>query len=233
MLTETYTIKSEGRIMGYTGGASARLFPCLSIGMSGTLLDGNHSIEYQRLYEDPILDDSLSTFSENITGTRLNAGIWAEVGRHLSLAAVYLSGRDIKSDNPDEVVLGLNYSPANYLPANLSLEYSYAAWSKSSNPFNDSTDLYNVGRYSLGLTHKIKDRLPLHFGVTFANSYLNRGIGFASAGLGTELSFSRFDTQVGFTLGRRSFNLGQALGTSDPVNVSEMAAQLTLTFAFK
>jgi hypothetical protein len=233
MLTETDLVESRGRIAGYTGGAAARLLPFLSFGLSGTVLAGSHTIEYSRLYEDPAAADSVTTFSEDVTGTRLNAGLWAGVGNRLALAAVYNSSRDFKGDNPDQLVLGINYSPASIIPASLAVEYGHFFWDKASRPLNDSLELYGVNTYSLGITHKIKYRLPLSFGVSFANSYFNSGIGFAQAGLGTELSFRRFNTQVGFTLGRRSFNLGQALGTSDPVTVSELETRLMLTFVLK
>ena len=232
-LVRTDLISSKGLIMGYTAGLSVKLLPYLSLGLSGTTLDGRHEIKSEKLFTDPAADDSLAIISQNATGGYANIGILSQVSPRLALAGLYKSGRDFKSENPDELLLGLNYTPANYLPASASLEYSYAAWSKAVNPLNPARDLYDVHRYSLGISHKLKGQLPLHFGVSFANSYLSRGIGFAQAGLGTELTTTRLKTQLAFSVGRRSYNLGQALGTSDAVTVAEMAAELMVTFSLR
>jgi len=232
-LVRTDLISSKGLIVGYTAGLAVKLLPYLSLGLSGTALDGNHEIRSEKIFTDPAANDSLEMTSQNATGSRVNLGIQSQVSPRLALAALYKSGRDLKTQNPDELVLGLDYTPANYLPAKAVIEYSYASWNKAINPLNPEQKLYDVHRYSLGLTHKLKGQLPLHFGVSFANSYLSRGIGLAQAGLGTELNAARLKTQLAFSVGRRSYNLGQALGSNDPVTVSEMAAELMATFSWR
>jgi hypothetical protein len=232
-LVRTDLVSSKGLIMGFTAGLSIKLLPYLSLGLSGTALDGSHEIRSEKIFTDPAADDSLEMTSQNVTGSRANFGIRSQVSPRLALAALYKSGRDLKSENPDELVLGLDYTPANYLPAKAVIEYSYAAWNKAVNPLNPDQNLYDVHRYSLGLTHKLKGQLPLHFGVSFANSYMSRGIGLAQAGLGTELNAARLKTQLAFSVGRRSYNLGQAVGSSNPVTVAEMSAQLMATFSLR
>jgi len=232
-LTRTDLITSTGRTMGYTAGLAAKLLPYLSLGLSGTALSGRHEIKTEKIFTDPTATDSLTQVSQKATGSHINIGLWSEITPRLALAGVYKSGQDFKSENPDEVVLGLNYTPVNYLPASASIEYSYAAWSKAQNPLNPGQKLFDVNRYSLGISHKLKGQLPLYFGVSFANSYLSRGIGFAQAGLGTELNTYRIKTQLAFSVGRRSYNLGQALGTSDASTVAEMTAGLMATFSLR
>jgi len=51
--------------------------------------------------------------------------------------------------------------------------------------------------------------------------------------LGTELNAARLKTQLAFSVGRRSYNLGQAVGSSNPVTVAEMSAQLMATFSLR
>lgn len=232
-LVRTDLISSQGRSLGYTAGLSAKLLPYLAVGLSGTNLSGRREIKSEKIFADPLTDDSLTVLFQNETGGYINVGVLSEISPRLALAALYKSGRDLKTENPDELTLGLNYTPANYLPASAVIEYSYAAWSKAVNPLNQEQNLYDVHRYSLGISHKLKGQLPLQFGVSFANSYLSRGIGFAQAGLGTELSADRLKTQLAFSVGRRSYNLGQALGSSDPLTVSEMAAELMVTISWR
>jgi hypothetical protein len=232
-LVRTDQVSSKGRILGYSAGLAGRLLPYLSLGLSGTVLDGRHEITTEKIFTDPTVDDSLTSVSQKTTGSHINIGIWSGISPRLALAALYKSGRDFEGENPDELVLGLNYTPANYLPASATMEYSYSAWSKAANPLATGHKLYDVHRYSLGITHKLKDQLPLHFGVSFANSYLSRGIGLAQAGLGTELNVNKLKTQLAFSVGRRSYNLGQALGTSDAVTVAEMTAELMVTFSLR
>ena len=134
---------------------------------------------------------------------------------------------------PAEYTMGVSYSPGNAFPATVTLEYSYMPWNKLSNDLDTSHTYSAVHRYSMGVTHRINGELPLHFGVSFENSYQCRGIGLARAGIGTEVSFLNLTTQIGASAGRRSYNAGQAFGYTSSTNVTETFADLVLTFSKK
>jgi len=251
---QQYATEAKGQIYGYSFALSCRPVAWAAAGIGFTRLAGTQDITSSSLYEDPTASDSVLSSSNRYRGGRLDVGLWGEVNDRISVGAAWRSPSKLTQTlhleqtvgtafavfdttgnvtYPAEFTMGVSYRPTNAFPATVTLEYSYMPWNKLTNDLDTGRTYAAVHRYSMGITHRVADQLPLHFGVSFENSYQNRGIGLARAGIGTEVSLLNVTAQIGASAGRRSYNEGQAFGTTSVINVSETFADLVLTFTMK
>ncbi len=253
-LVEQDNTESKGQIYGYSFALSCRPIARAAAGIGFTRLTGTQNITGSSLYEDATAVDSVLSMSNRYRGTRLDLGLWGQITDRISVGAAWRSPSKLSQTihmeqtvgpawgifdttgsvtYPAEYTVGVSLRPTNVFPATVTLEYAYMPWNKLSNSLDTLHTYTAVNRFSMGVTHLIADELPLHFGISFENSYQSRGIGLARAGIGTEMSFLHVTTQIGVNAGRRSYNYGQAFGTTSGINVSETFADLVLTFSKK
>jgi hypothetical protein len=224
--------------------------PSIALGLGVTRLTGRQTVDQSILLENPLTPDVTSSTGGTYAGTRLNLGLWGSLTNRVSLGLGLRSKAKLKADvdfttddtsftkartvtYPGEFAAAVTYRPTNTFPATVSLEYEYVPWNKLADDLNPDLRLKAVNRYSVGITHVVAGAVPLRLGISFANSYVSSGIGLASAGLGADLSLWKVKTQIAASVGKRAYNLGQANGTADPINVSETMADLVLTFALR
>lgn len=249
-LIRTDDTKGKGRIYGLTGSLACQPLPFIAIGLGFTRLTGRQTIDQAILFENPLVTDTAASTSSKHSGSRMNLGLWGALTDRISWGLGFRTRAKLKADvefaltdtsyakarsvaYPGEYAAAVTYRPTNVFPATVSVEYEYIPWNKLTDDLNPGLRLKAVNRYSLGITHMVADAIPLRFGISFANSYLSNGIGLASAGLGADLSLWKVKTQIAASVGKRAYNLGQAYGTADPVNVSETMADLVITFALR
>jgi hypothetical protein len=249
-LTRTDDIKGKGRIYGLTGSLACQPLPYVALGLGFTSLSGRQTVDQAILMENPVIPDVTTTTGGKYSGTRMNLGLWGALTNRLSLGLGLRSKAKLKANidftvddtsftkartvtYPGEYAAAVTYRPTNAFPATVSLEYAYIPWNKLADDLNPDLRLKAVNRYSVGITHVVADAVPLRLGISFANSYISNGIGLASAGLGADLSLWKLKTQIAASVSKRAYNMGQAYGTNDPINVSETMADLVITFGLR
>ncbi len=249
-LTRADVIKGKGRIYGVTGSLACQPLPFIAVGAGFTRLTGRQTVDRNILLEDPTSADTATSTGSDYAGTRANFGLWGAVTSRLQWGVAIRTGAKLDADvdvtlsdtaftldrtvtYPGEYALAVTYRPANAFPATVTLEYAHIPWQQLSDDRNPDLRLTAVNRYSVAIVHTMADAVPVRFGVSFANSYLSTGIGLASAGLGADLPWGRLNTQLAASVGKRSYNLGQAYGTDDPVNITETVADVVLTFSLR
>jgi hypothetical protein len=248
--TELRTVNGLGQINRFTGVLSCHPMSRLALGIGLSRLHGHQEVRVDYTYYDPTQEPFSFSQSRSLKGNRLEAGIWALPAKRLSLGVtahtpakltgdIWARLGDLHADTSSSVTypagytFGLSYYPANDFPATVSLEYAYTPWHRLKDNLNPDHRLQPVNSYGLVIEHRLAGGLPLRFGVAFANSYLDRGIGLARAGLGTEVPAGPVAVAVGANVGRRSYNLGQATGTTDPTTVTESLAELSVTVSLR
>lgn len=246
----TDDVTGKGRIYGVTGSLACRPVRYVAAGIGITRLTGSQTVDRTVLLEDPLLDDTTASASSEYSGTRANLGLWGPVTERLSwgfslrTAATMTADVDLtladtsytaprKVRYPGEYAAAVTYRPAHTFPATVTLEYARIPWDKLTDDLAPGQHLQAVNRYSMSVAHTMADAVPLRFGISFANSYLSTGIGLASAGMGADLTLWKTTAQIAASVGKRTYNLGQAYGTSDVTNVSETVADLVLTFSLR
>lgn len=248
--TELRTVNGLGQINRFTGALSCHPVSRLALGIGLSRLHGHQEVRVDYTYYDPTQEPLSFSQSRSLKGNRLEAGIWALPAKRLSLGVtahtpakltggIWARLGDLHADTSSSVTypagytLGLSYYPASDFPAAVSLEYSYTPWQRLKDNLNPDHRLQPVNSYGLVIEHRIAGGLPLRFGVAFANSYLDRGIGLARAGLGTEVPAGPVAVAVGANVGRRSYNYGQAFGTTSSITVTESVAELSVTISLR
>jgi len=249
-ITETRDISGTGAINRFTGALSCRPLNRLAMGLGLSRLQGHQELRLMYAYTDPTQTDYSQSNTYYYKGNRLEAGLWALPFNRLTVGIsahtpAKLTGNawarrdaayaDTNSSvtYPAGYTFGVSYYPSNEFPATISLEYSYTPWHRLEDNLNPENHLQAVNSYGMAVEHRLPGGLPLRFGLSFANSYLNRGIGLARAGLGTEVPAGPVAVAVGANVGRRSYNLGQATGTTDPTTVTESVAELSATVSLR
>lgn len=249
-LTEIHDVKGIGQIDRFTGVLSCQPLPRLALGAGVSRLRGHQEVRVDYFYTDPTQSPYSFSQTRQFGGNRLEAGLWGLIGRRLAIGitahtSAKLTGDcwanlgDLHADTNSSVTypagytFGLSYHPSNVFPAAVSLEYSYTPWHRLDDNLNQDHRLQAVNSYGITVEHRVAGGLPLRFGVAYANSYLSRGIGLARAGLGTEVPAGPVLVAVGANVGRRSYNYGQAFGTTSYTTVTESVAELTVTVSMR
>lgn len=249
-LTEAHDTAGTGQINRFTLALSCQPFTRLSAGIGFSRLQGHQEVRSEVVSYDPAIPSFSSSGTRYFKGNRLEAGLWGLVSKRLALGLTAhtkakLTGSawsrmsELYADTNSSVTypagytLGLSYHPSNEFPASISLEYAYIPWHRLEDNLNPEHRLQAVNSYGLAVEHRLSESLPLRFGLNFANSYLDRGIGLARAGLGTEIPAGPVAVAIGANVGRRSFNLGQALGTDNATTVTESMAELLITISLR
>lgn len=249
-VTERYEQTFKGSVYGYSGALAVKPLTFLSIGLGLTRLSGDPSLAIRDDFEDPTYVDINYDYSHNYRGNRFTAGVLGQFTPRLKLGISWKSSARVKgtftySDNdtafnrdqkvglPSIFAIGLNYRPTNEFPATVNLEYEHTPWQNLEDNTFICDYLVAVNRYSFGVSHRMRNGLPLNFGVSFTNSYRSASIGLARAGFGTEMAVSKVKTGISAGVGRRTYNYGQAFNTSSGTTVSETVADLMLTFTLK
>lgn len=244
--TEIRTISGKGNISRLTGSVSLKPLSFISFGLGLSRLSGEPRVTTEYSYTDPTQTNYRQAFSCQLEGNRLEAGVWGRIANRIRLGLSAhtkskltgtwhaelngaISDTNRRITYPAEYAFGLAYLPANEFPASVLIEYRYTPWQRLSDNLNPDHRLTAVNRYSLGIEHLVANSLPLRFGISYANSYLNRGIGLAQASLGTTIPAGPVALGIGASFGRRSYNLGQAYSTSDATTVTESLAEILLT----
>jgi len=249
-VTERYEQTFEGSIYGYNGALAVKPVPFLSIGLGLTRLSGDPNLSVTDNFEDPTYTDLSYSYEHNYSGNRFIAGLLGEITPRIKLGLSWRSSTRLKgdftySDNdtaitllqrvalPSTYTIGISYRPTNEFPATVNLEYEHTPWQNLEDNLFEYQQLTAVNRYSFGISHRMRNGLPVNFGVSFTNSYLSSSIGLARAGFGTEITVSRVKAGISAGVGRRTYNYGQAFNTSSGTTVSETMADLMLTFTLK
>jgi hypothetical protein len=249
-LTEVHDSVGSGQINRFTLALSCQPLARLSAGIGFSRLQGHQEIRTEIVSYDPATPSRSSSATRYFKGGRIEAGLWGLVSRRLAIGLTANTGAkltgtawsrrgELYTDTSSSVTypagytLGLSYHPSSDFPATVSLEYAYTPWHRLKDNLNPHHRLQAVNSYRLSIEHRLSGNLPLRFGLAFANSYLNRGIGLAKAGLGTEVPAGPVSVAVGANVGRRSYNLGQALSVSDPTTVTESVAELMITVSLR
>lgn len=250
VMTRADEIKGKGRIYGLTGSLACQPFRSVAIGLGATRLSGRQTVDRNVLLEDPTSADTMTSTGSDYSGTRINLGLWGALTGRLTWGLGLRTPAKLKADvetnladtaymaartvtYPGEYAVAVTCRPAHTFPATVTVEYAHVPWNKLTDDRNPDLHLKAVNRYSLGITHVVADAVPLRLGLSFANSYLSTGIGLASAGLGADLPLGRLKTQIAASVGKRAYNMGQAYGTSDAVNITETMADFVLTFSLR
>lgn len=249
-LTEAHDTAGSGQINRFTLALSCQPLSRLSAGIGFSRLQGHQEVRAEIVSYDPATPSYSSSSTRYFKGSRLEAGLWGLLARRLAIGltahtpakltgsawsrmgALYTDTNSTVT-YPAGYTVGLSYHPSNEFPASISLEYGYTPWHRLKDNLNPEHRLQAVNSYGLAVEHRLAGGLPLRFGLNFANSYLNRGIGLARAGLGTEVPAGPVAVAVGANVGRRSFNLGQAWGTDNATNVTESMAELLITISLR
>lgn len=249
-LTNVYEIQGSGALYGYSGALAIRPLERLSLGLGLTRLAGQPDMEFRDSYTDPTLSDNLIAYRSDLAGSRALAGLLWRASDRISLgldwrSSCRLAGTTNYQVNdstvsaarriglPSTVTAGFCYRPANVHPATINLEYQYTPWQHLEDNLYPTPFLAAVSRFSCGITHRMGNGRPVSFGVSFANSYLSPNIGLARAGFGTGLPTPWARAELSAGVGRRTYNYGQAFGTSSGVTVTETMADFMLTFSLK
>ncbi len=249
-LTEAHDTAGSGQINRFTLALSCQPLARLSAGIGFSRLQGHQETRIELVSYDPANPSMSSSATRYFSGGRLEAGLWGLVAKRLAIGltahtAAKLTGTtwsrtdQLYTDTSSSVTypagfaLGVSYHPSNEFPATISLEYAYTPWHRLKDNLNPDHRLQAVNSYGLAVEHQLAGGLPLRFGLNFANSYLNRGIGLARAGLGTEVPAGPVSVAVGANVGRRSYNYGQAFGTTSYTTVTESMAELLITVSLR
>lgn len=249
-LTSLYEQTQEGAVYGYSGALAVKPFSFFSAGLGLTRLSGDPKLAITESFEDPTYTDLSISYQHNYRGYRFSAGAFGQLTPRISLGISWKSSARVEglltySDNdttisrnqrvglPSSYVMGATYRPSNEFPATVCLEYEHTPWQNLEDNLFTYQPLAPVNKYSFGISHRMKNSLPLYFGVSFANSYRSSSIGLARAGFGTEISVSQVRTGISAGVGRRTYDYGQAFGTSSGTTVSETMADLMITFSLK
>jgi hypothetical protein len=249
-LTEAHDTAGSGQINRFTLALSCQPLARLSAGIGFSRLQGHQEIRTEIVSYDPATPSRSSSVTRYFKGGRIEAGLWGLVSRRLAIGLTAHTGAKLSgtawsrtgefhADTSSSVTypagytLGLSYHPSNEFPASVSLEYAYTPWHRLKDNLNPEHRLQAVNSYGLAVEHRLAGRLPLRFGLNFANSYLDRGIGLARAGLGTEVPAGPVAVAVGANVGRRSYNYGQAFGTDNATTVTESMAELLITVSLR
>ena len=249
-LTEIQTISGHGNISRLTGAVSLAPLSFISFGLGLSRMSGEQRLSTEYNYTDPSRTNYRLATTCQYQGNRLEAGLWGRITERIRLGfSAHTKAKlteTLKTERngasgdtsrsvtyPAEYAMGLAYLPANDFPASVFLEYRYTPWQRLADNLNPGHRLNAVNRYSLGIEHLVANSLPLRFGISYANSYLNRGIGLAQASLGTKIPAGPVALGVAASFGRRSYNLGQAYGHSDVTTVTESLAEILLTVSTK
>lgn len=249
-LTEIYQQEMKGAVYGYSGALAVKPFSFLSMGLGLTRLAGKPSLTITDDFTDPTYTDQKISYQFDYKGNRFFAGLLGSISPRVKVGLTWkssarLTGQmtyselenesfllDQRVGLPSSYAVGITYQPTNEFPAVVNLEYEHSPWQNlEDNLFGYR--LAEVNRYGFGVTHRMRSGMPIRFGVSFANSYRSSSIGLARAGFGTEINVSRVVTGISAGVGRRTYNYGQAFGTSSSTNVSETMADLMLTFSVK
>jgi hypothetical protein len=249
-LTSLYEQIAEGAVYGYSGALAVKPFSFFSAGLGLTRLSGDPKLTITENFEDPTYTDISIGYRHNYQGYRFSAGAFGQVTPRINLGISWKSSARVEgpfsySNNdttisdrqkvglPSSYAVGASYRPANDFPATVSLEYEHTPWQNLEDNLFSYEPLSAVNRYGFGISHRMKNGLPLRFGLSFSNSYRSSSIGLARAGFGTEISVSRVKADISAGAGRRTYNYGQAFGSSSGTTVSETMADLMLTFSLK
>jgi hypothetical protein len=249
-MTEIYQQEMKGAIYGYSGALAVKPISFLSLGLGLTRLAGKPTLSITDNYTDPIYTDLFTQYQFDYSGTRFMAGLLGNFTQRLKFGISWKSSSRMEGllnyqDNdttitatqkvglPSTISAGFSYRPANDFPATVCLEYEHIPWQNLEDNLFKYKTMSAVDRYSFGIIHRMRNGQPLMFGVSFANSYLSSSIGLARAGIGTELSAYGVNTGISAGVGRRTYNYGQAFGTSSGTTISETMADLMLTFSLK
>ncbi len=245
-LTEIRDSTGLGQIIRSTLILSGQPLARLSLGLGISRLQGHQELRQSNTSYDPATPSTSSSYTRRFSGSRFDIGLWALPFNRLSLSLTVrtpaeLSGKawgrtgqayfDTNSSltYPASYTFGLCYYPANDIPASVSFEYSYTPWQRLKDNLNPEHRLQPVNAFGLAVEHRFAFGLPVRFGLSYANSYLSRGLGLARAGLGTQVSTGPASVSLAANIGRRSYNLGQALGSDNATTVTESMAELLLT----
>lgn len=249
-LTHIFETHGSGAIYGYSGALAVRPLERLSLGLGLARLTGQPEMEFRDSYTDPTLSDNLIAYRSDLDGSRALAGLLWRASDRIALgldwrSSCRLSGTTSYQVNdstvsaarriglPSTVTAGFTYRPANIYPATVNLECQYTPWQHLDDNLYPTSFLAAVSRFSCGITHRMGNGRPISFGVSFANSYMSPNIGLARAGFGTELPTPWARAEIAAGVGRRTYNYGQAFGTSSGVTVTETMADFVLTFSLK
>ncbi|MBU1355574.1 MAG: hypothetical protein KJ620_03330 [Candidatus Edwardsbacteria bacterium] len=249
-LTSLYEQIQEGAVYGYSGALAVKPLSFFSAGLGLTRLSGDPRLTITENFEDPTYTDISIGYQHNYKGYRFSAGAFGQLTSRINLGISWKSSARVEgllsySDNdtsisqnqkvglPSSFTLGATYRPSNEFPATVCLEYEHTPWQNLEDNLFSYEPLVPVNKYSFGISHRMKNNLPLYFGVSFTNSYRSSSIGLARAGFGTEILVSNLRSGISAGVGRRTYNYGQAFGTSSGTTVSETMADLMLTFSLK
>ena len=249
-LTSTTELTGEGAIYGYTGALAFRPLSFLSFGIGLSRLSGQPKQEAMKYYTDQTYTDQEIIYKSDFSGNRFSTGVLGRINPRINLGLIWKSSARIEGIStyslndssisqtrkvglPSNFIIGINYRPTNEFPATVNLEYEYTPWQNLDDNLYNTDFLAAVNKFSFGISHRMRNGLPLRFGVSFANSYLSSSIGLARAGFGTEISVSRVRAGISAGVGRRTYNYGQAVNTGDATTITETFADLMLTFTLK
>lgn len=249
-LTSTTELTGEGAVYGYAGALAFDPLSFLSFGIGLSRLSGQPQQESMIYYTDPTYADQEIIYKSDLSGNRFSAGLLGRISQRINVGLSWKSSARIEGAStftlndssvsqirkvglPSNFIIGINYRPTNEFPATVNLEYQYTPWQNLDDNLYDTDFLAAVNKYSFGISHRMRNGLPLNFGVSFANSYLSSSVGLARAGFGTEVTVSKIRAGIAVEAGRRTYNYGQALNTDDATTITETFADLMLTFSLK
>ncbi|MEJ5306821.1 MAG: hypothetical protein WHT27_00755 [candidate division WOR-3 bacterium] len=188
-----------------------------AMGTNFSIMQGDGSSDYSKLFVDPSFIDSTSSTKENYSGIRGNIGISYNHKDNFILTFVYnirtyltvnrvtdiiASDTNLLTETvyyiiPDIFSFGLEYRAKNVAPATFYYSLSYERWSELNGDFNDYNDLI---KYNIGVLHELNKNIDLMYGFMYEPYRKDNrlvDIGFAT-GLTYKLGMTEFSVAVNY-----------------------------------